>query len=499
MHKGNSPSPCRDGLDKGELMMNAQKTWIQKYLFVFWGLSAACAVNGTAEAADDRTYVYQTVAAATLGEGTESWDDGTTLAQSGKHYVLDVEKIEGATSASISMPTSINTTGAAHQFRGESLTLNSGCSLKFPVTGVDDITFKCKELNLNDGSFLGMVKKSYYTIAGGKMNVSGTVQVWASSGRYVRLKSAISGDENSCLKFCGFDSGTAAYATYFLRADNSNFKGVIDMTRHKSTEASFGGKFSILDIDHADRLGGNLSVLNRKSIILTHYAQLRLANTILDGTELILRKASNRGIAVTGKAQINVVKKSVTFTIETPLSLNGELRQLGAGTLVLKGDAIGFGSDGLSEEPTEGKNIFSVTNGTLAIGSVDAINGAAVTFKKGSKFELRPNFDDAEFMKYGIRNVKTSTPFALGEEVEALPFSIGTATGTPPFGVPFRLGLFTVKSDSESVELIRSAVAEIEYPVVGFKAKVVEDVDEVAGTVTFAIDYAPIGLRISIR
>ena len=166
---------------------------------------------------------------------------------------------------------------------------------------------------------------------------------------------------------------------------------------------------------------------------------------------------------------------------------------------MLKGDAIGFGSDGLSEEPTANKNIFSVTNGTLAIGSVDAINGAAVTFKKGSKFELRPNFDDAEFMKYGIRNVKTSTPFALGEEVEALPFSIGTATGTPPFGVPFRLGLFTVKSDSASVELIRSAVAEIEYPIVGFKAKVVEDVDEEAGTVTFAIDYAPIGLRISIR
>ena len=473
-------------------MMNAQKTWIQKYLFVFWGLSAACAVSVAAEAADDRTYVYQTVADATLGEGTESWDDGTTLAQSGKHYVLDVEKIEGATSASISMPTSINTTGAAHQFRGESLTLNSGCSLKFPVTGVDDITFKCKELNLNDGSFLGKVKKSYYTIAGGKMNVSGTVQVWASSGRYVRLESAISGDEKSCLKFCGYNSGSVAYATYYLRADNSKFKGVIDMTRLWATQSSFDLGFSVLDIDGVSRLGGNLSVLNRKSIILTHYAQLRLNIT---GT---LRKVSNRGIAVTGKAQINVGNAKI-FTIETPLTLNGELRQLGAGTLVLKGDAIGFGNEGLSEEPTEGKNIFSVTNGTLAIGSVDAINGAAVTFKKGSKFELRPNFDDAEFMKYGIRNVKTSTPFALGEEVEALPFSIGTATGTPPFGVPFRLGLFTVKSDSASVELIRSAVAEIEYPIVGFKAKVVEDVDEEAGTVTFAIDYAPIGLRISIR
>ena len=471
--------------------MNAQKTWIQKYLFVFWGLSAACAVNGTAEAADDRTYVYQTVAAATLGEGTESWDDGTTLAQSGKHYVLDVGKIEGATSASISMPTSINTPGAAYQFTGESLTLNSGCSLKFPVEKVDDITFKCKELNLNDGSFLGGGNQSYYTIDGGKMNVSGNVKIRAAAGRNIRLRSDIAG--SGCLKLCGWSTGSVPYATYFLRGDNRNFMGVIDMTMDKvASDASFDGKFSILNISSVNQLGGNLPELNRKALILMHYVKLYLADSVTMG------KVSNRGVAVMGKAQINVVNAK-TFTIETPLSLNGELRQLGPGTLVLKGDAIGFGSDGLSEEPTEGKNIFSVTNGTLAIGSVDAINGAAVTFKKGSKFELRPNFDDAEFMKYGIRNVKTSTPFALGEEVEALPFSIGTATGTPPFGVPFRLGLFTVKSDSESVELIRSAVAEIEYPVVGFKAKVVEDVDEVAGTVTFAIDYAPIGLRISIR
>ena len=143
--------------------MNAQKTWIQKYLFVFWGLSAACAVNGTAEAADDRTYVYQTVAEATLGEGTESWDDGTTLAQSGKHYVLDVGKIEGATSASISMPMSINTRNAAYQFTGESLTLNSGCSLNFPVIKTANITFKCKEINLNDGSSVTGPRHSYFT------------------------------------------------------------------------------------------------------------------------------------------------------------------------------------------------------------------------------------------------------------------------------------------------------------------------------------------------
>jgi hypothetical protein len=433
--------------------------------------------------------VYQTVAAATLGEGTESWDDGTTLAQSGKHYVLDVGKIEGATSASISMPTSINTTGAAYEFTGESLTLNSGCSLKFPVEKVDNITFKCKELNLNDGSFLGGGNQSYYTIDGGNMNISGTVLIRAAAGRHVRLRSNISGD--GYLRLCGWKTGSFPYANYYLRGDNRNFKGVIDMTRSRLYDTSFDSNFSILNIDHGIRLGGNLSELNRRALILDHYVKLKIEDSAT------VKKDSNRGIAVV-KAQIDIPNAKI-FTIETPLTLNGELRQLGAGTLVLKGDAIGFGSDGLSEEPTANKNIFSVTNGTLAIGSVDAINGAAVTFKKGSKFELRPNFDDAEFMKYGIRNVKTSTPFALGEEVEALLFSIGAATGTPPFGVPFRLALFTVKSDSASVELIRSAVAEIEYPIVGFKGKVVEDVDEEAGIVTFAIDYAPIGLRISVR
>jgi hypothetical protein len=321
------------------------------------------------------------------------------------------------------------------------------------------------------------------------MNISGTVLIRAAAGRHVRLRSNISGDGH--LRLCGWKTGSYPYANYYLRGDNRNFKGVIDMTRSRLYETSFDSNFSILNIDHGIRLGGNLSELNRRALILDHYVKLKIEDSAT------VKKDSNRGIAVV-KAQIDIPNAKI-FTIETPLTLNGELRQLGAGTLVLKGDAIGFGSDGLSEEPTANKNIFSVTNGTLAIGSVDAINGAAVTFKKGSKFELRPNFDDAQFMKYGIRNVKTSTPFALGEEVEALPFSIGAATGTPPFGVPFRLGLFTVKSDSVSVELIRSAVAEIEYPVVGFKAKVVEDVDEEAGIVTFAIDYAPIGLRISVR
>jgi len=482
-------------------MMNAQKTWIQKYLFVFWGLSATCAVSVAAEAADDRTYVYQTVAEATLGEGTESWDDGTTLAQSGKHYVLDVGKIEGATSASISMPMSINTRNAAYQFTGESLTLNSGCSLNFPVTKTANITFKCKEINLNDGSSVTGPRHSYFTLdgtdAGKALNISGTVKIWTGGGKNIIINSNISGF--GCLELCGYRTGgPSANAVYYLNGSNSGFIGVIDTNRRsldnsEGVKTTFTNGFSTLYISTAKNLGGSLPELNRKALILDDYVRLHTTGNVT------IKKDSNRGIAV-GKAQISV-GNAKTFTIETPLSLNGELRQLGPGTLVLKGDAIGFGSDGLSDEPTEGKNIFSVTNGTLVIGSVDAINGAAVTFKKGSKFELRPNFDDAEFMKYGIRNVKTSTPFALGEEVEALPFSIGTATGTPPFGVPFRLGLFTVKSDSKSVELIRSAVAEIEYPVVGFKAKVVEDVDEEAGTgtVTFAIDYAPIGLRISIR
>ena len=42
-------------------------------------------------------------------------------------------------------------------------------------------------------------------------------------------------------------------------------------------------------------------------------------------------------------------------------------------------------------------------------------------------------------------------------------------------------------------------MANIKYPIAGFKSKLVEIADEEADTVTFAIDYTPIGFCLSIR
>jgi hypothetical protein len=39
----------------------------------------------------------------------------------------------------------------------------------------------------------------------------------------------------------------------------------------------------------------------------------------------------------------------------------------------------------------------------------------------------------------------------------------------------------------------------MEYPFRGFESKLVETYDEEAGTITFAIDYMPKGLRIVVR
>ncbi len=435
-------------------------------------------------------YVYQTVTSAVLG-GSESWSDGTTAAQSGKHYALSSEGLtDGTVSATLKMPADVY----KYEFPGDSLMVDAGCSLKFEQQTSDPVVLSCKRLDLMDGSSVGGGNKIPIELSGGVINIKGTVKIGSASGRRISIKSNIAG--LGCLRLCGHDNGTVPYSTYSLEGDNSSFLGSINMTMLKSSETTFAGNFSTLQVASANQLGGALPVLNRTALLLNNCAKLTVTKS------LVLEKASNRGIQIQSGAQLLVDKNkngSFSFTVETPLSLNGELHKLGVGELVLKGDAMGFGSDGLSENPTASKNIFSVRGGTLAVGSADAINGASVTFESGTKLELRPDFNDPDLMDYGIRNDKASIPFALGDGVSTLPFSIGTATGKPTSGVSFRLGLFTVKSDSDSVTLIRAAVKDIKYPVKGFKNKLVEAVDEEAETVTFAIDYSPVGFCLSIR
>ena len=432
--------------------------------------------------------IYQTTATATLG--AEKWSDGTTLAEKGKHYALDVSKLtDGGTSAKLSMPDN----GTSYTFTGDSLTIGSACSLIFPKENVDKIAFVCKKLCLADGATVaGKSARCYFDLGSlnddTELNLSGTAEIKAGVGRNVRIYSDITG--SGVLKLCGWGSGTSPYAAYYLRGGNSKFYGSIDTTRTRTAGASFDGVFSTLDIYERANMGGALPELDRRALVLNHYVE-----TIL-GRKIVLEKESNRGVAVVNGATI--INKN-DFEIGTMLSLHGELRKSEAGKLILSGEAAGFGTDGMSATPTAGKNVLKIQQGGLVIGSADAINGVAVTLAAGTTLELRPDFSNEELLRYGIRNDKINEPFILGSGLTSLPFSIIAAKGKPKGGVPFRMGLFTVKNDSSSVDMIRQTLVGIQYSIRGFESKLVEVVDEEMGNITFAIDYMPKGARIVVR
>ena len=437
------------------------------------------------------TRVYQTVGTATFGTA-EAWSDGTTAAQQGKRYALDLNAFaDDLNAAEIRVPATVE----SHRFAGDSLTIGRNCILRFNSDNpTRDVYFNCAELNLEDGSSVAATK-TYYSLAGGTVNLGGTVSVIATSDREARIRSELRG--TGTLKFESAASGSSQpYGKLYIYKENTNFFGTIDTTLHRTSYATFDENFQSLYIWYGTSIGGNLETLNRAALILNHYVRFGPGSA----TPVTIREESNRGILVRNGAVINVTSGRA-LTIGTPLSLHGELRKAGPDSLTLKGAAAGFGSDGSADMPTEDKNIFAVQAGALQIGSADAVNGMALSFAADTSLVLMPNFDDAALMRYGIRNVKTDTPYTLGESVETLPFSIGEASGTPPppQGDAFRLGLLTVPDTESARALARAAVQSARYHVRGYRSVLVEDAASEPGVVTFALDYTPVGFCLSVR
>ena len=455
----------------------------------FLSFAAFCLMGTKAIGAET---LYQTTTWADLGQ-SEAWSDESTLAVAGKHYAL--EKLSDGSEAKLCMPTGVET----YTFAGESLTIGTGCSFVFMRESRDNIAFICKKMCLQEGaSVAGNSAKCSFTLgaSGGtsELNLSGAVEIRAGTGKNVRIYSDITGD--GVLKLCGWKNGTAPYGTYYLRGNNYKFLGRIDTSRKNTTGMSFDSGFSVLDIAGRKNLGGTLPALDPKAIMLADYVNFVTG----DNESIKLEKASNRGVAVITGAQISNAKD---FEIETKLALYGELRKYNAGKLILSGQATGFGLDGTLEKPESQngyiKNVLKIYEGGLVIGSTDAIRSVSVGLAAGTTFELRPDFGNEEFLRYGIRNNTMAEPFKLGSGLTSLPFSIVAAKGKPKSGVPFRMGLFTVSTKCKQIDLIRQSVAGIQYPIRGFEGKLVENVDEVSGEVTFAIDYKPKGIHIVVR
>ena len=458
---------------------------------------AALCLMGTKELCADT--LYQTTEKAYLG--SETWNDGSTRAVAGNHYVL--EKLSDGTAVRLGLPSDVT----SYTFDGDSLTIRSGCSFHFLNVAQGGSTFICNNLRMGDGAFIAgngnNSKRTSLTVGlkdtSTKLNIEGSVEIRTGSGKNATIYSDITG--SGVLKLCGWENGSAAYANYYLRGNNSGFKGRIDTTRafQNDAEKSFNSENPPSQVDIAGRknLGGTLSELDSEALVLADYVSFITGNN----ESIKLEKASNRGVAVVNGATISNAKN---FEIETKLSLHGELRKNKTGKLILSGQATGFGPDGTWSKPESQNgyinNVLKIYEGGLVIGSTDVIRSVSVGFAAGTTFELRPDFGNEEFLRYGIRNNTMSEPFKLGSGLTSLPFSIAAAKGKPKSGVPFRMGLFTVHyTKCKQVDMIRQSVAAIQYPIRGFEGKLVEIVDAATGEVTFAIDYMPKGVHIVVR
>ena len=227
--------------------------------------------------------------------------------------------------------------------------------------------------------------------------------------------------------------------------------------------------------------------------MLTRYGLLNVKGTTTLAAE------SNRGVCIDGIGRIAVLANKgnpYTFRMETPLAINGTFYKEGIGTLELAG-SMAFGEDGLAETPTEGSNGFVVTGGVVRVCSAGAIDGCSMELRKGASLELAVDFDDVELMAQGIRNVKTDTPFVLGEGLEKLPISLKFAGDATPPSTKFTVPLLTVSSGA--ADSVEAMLPSIKTPFKSYQATLKKVVNEETGNVTFAYELQYQAMKVIIR
>ena len=455
------------------------------------------------ETEDDRQILYvtfpdvtQNIKSAYLGE-TESWSDGSTSVAEGKDYSL-VSKINGVSGDHrLYMPKQSLT----YEFSGNSLNIHSSTMLQWTSDTIQQLT--CPYLRVFDGGVLHGDKSSRLRIKGGILDlVSGTATIGTSNGRTLYIDSEIIGHAEAAL--VGLANGTTSspYGYYSFTALNTNFYGTIKM-RQRHWKADDGKVYigfdtsSRLTITNALSLGGNLLKLNPKALWLTRYASLLVEENTTLAAE------SNRGIYIEDIGRIRVGNKKgkpYTFRIETPLAINGTFYKEGIGTLELAG-SMAFGADGLAEIPTEGSNGFVVTGGVVRVCSAGAIDGCSMELREGASLELAVDFDNEELMSQGIRNVKTDTPFVLGEGLEKLPISLKFAAGATAPSTKFTVPVLTVSANAAAS--VRDMLPAVKFPFKSYQATLVETVEKDAEDkpkyVTFAYELKYQALKVIVR
>ena len=407
-----------------------------------------------------------------------SWSDGK-VPHAGAHYIVANDAtVSGRPQRDIDgvkVPITVlrvEGTDAAYRFPGESLTIGDGCCLITFCTGLTVPT-----LRLLDGSTAWCGQQRSTTISNTVLVAeSGTVRVGAYNGNTLKHDGTLSG---SAQVVCGTVLLTGApQGNYRFFGDNSSFAGTFTVTQVVAG-ASFTEKFSTFYVKPGCSLGGNLETFDPRALVLSRYSVLRTQ----DGN-VSIPTGTNRGLCADGVGRIYTDGK---FSLGMPLTIDGSLYKEGTGTLQLDADAAGVGENG---------GTLVVTNGTLAVHSAGAVDGFTVAFAPGTALSLKVDLADEELTRYGIRNVKTDTPFALADGMTRLPLSVDVSqvSAIPEKGVT--VGVLTV-ADAATNAL--ESVFSVSRFYSGCSFRPVKLHDGENGWTTYAARLVPAGLAISFR
>lgn len=449
--------------------------------------------------------VMQLSGPAVLGS-TETWSDKLPVHE-GADYCLDMAYVtnRGDTNVWLKIPGG----STPYVFAGDSLTICAKGRLyggkTVDSTGSLGTEFSCRLLRMMDGSRISLEQKIPITISGGVLHaVNGVVTLAASNGRRFIVESTIEGAADLHLPGLYDGSSGSPYAQYEFNAENDGFMGRIIIRQAKIEDYreegvlkkrnTYGALYNRLIISSALNLGGNLPRPEPKALLLSRYAKL-----IVKG-DTTLSAQSNRGIFIEDIGRISVEPGKTapyTFRMETPLAINGDFYKDGAGTLELAG-SVAFGEDGLGAYPVDGKNNFIVTGGVVRVCSAGAVDGSKMLFHEGTALELAVDLDNDELLGCGIRNVKTDTPFVLGEGVEKLPVSMVFADDATPPSTDFTVAILTVSGNAAAS--VRAMLPQaLKFPFKSYQSTLVETIDEETLDVTFGYRLKYQAMKIIIR
>ena len=425
-------------------------------------------------------------ATTSFADGKEShWSD-RRLPHEGAHYV--VLKNGDAIRYLNTMGVGRDNATVAYEMRhfpGASLTIGSGCVLTLYQS-----LFNVKELRLLDGACVRLgqfstEKEGVVKIEGEKLVVpSGVVNVYVFAKYTAEFSGDLSGE--ATIRIPGMNETASPQGTTRFAGDNSAFEG-----RFSVSQANYKGNapdatnMQTLSVVATNQLGGVISEMAWDGISLGRMCRIHVSGnaSLAKGTNrgLYIDSTSDRdGVEFYEQVKINVGKE---FAVETQLTMNGVLRKDGLGTLTLAAP-VKFGSGATDDMPSANSNVLRITEGTLKVRGADSINGLEIHFIYSPKFVIDATSCDADSLRYGVRNVKTDTPFVLPAGSDTLPLEILYPQSIPEEGVV--LGVMTVRSAIASQ--IKAMLPEMPRRIDGKIVRNVEIVDAVNGWTTFALD-----------